>query len=355
MPKYYAVPTCDTQTRGELQRRATSRTAEQRVVQRARIILGCLEGRPMKAIAAELGVRPNTAILWRQRFARHGLKGLDDEPRPGRAPRYGAAFRQRVLAALEEAPPSGQAQWDGASLAAHLGSSPDAVWRVLRHEGICLQRRRSWCVSTDPQFAAKAADIIALYLHPPENALVLCVDEKPSIQALERRQGYVQTTSGKIVRGYKSTYRRHGTLNLFGALQVATGAVRGRITQQKRRVDFLAFMDEVVADVSADQEIHVILDNYGIHKRCDAWLEAHPAVHFHFTPTSASWLNMVEIWFGILERKALRNGDFHSAEELRQAIEAFLAAWHERAHPFIWRKREIKGAQLRNTIANLRN
>ena len=355
MPKHYSRPVCDAKTLAELQRRAGSRTIAQRLVQRARIILGCLEGRPMKAIAAEVGMRPNTAILWRQRFARHGLKGLDDEPRPGRAPHYGAAFRQRLLAALEEPPPPGQAQWDGASLAAHLGSSPDAVWRVLRQEGICLQRRRSWCVSTDPQFAAKAADIIGLYLNPPENALVLCVDEKPSIQALERRQGYVQTTSGKIVRGYKSTYRRHGTLNLFGALQVATGVMRGQITQQKRRVDFLAFMDQVVADLPADQEIHVILDNYGIHKKCDAWLEAHPTVRFHFTPTSASWLNMVEIWFGLLERKALRNGDFHSPEELRQAIEDFLAAWHQRAHPFIWRKREVKGAQLRNTIANLRN
>lgn len=355
MPRHYAVPACDAKTRAELQRRATSRTAAQRVVERARIILGCLEGRAMKAIAAEVGVRPNTAIVWRQRFARHGLQGLEDTPRPGRAPSYGAAFRQRVLAALEESPPRGQAQWDGPTLAAHLGSSADAVWRVLRQESICLQRRRSWCISTDPQFAAKAADIIALYLNPPQNGLVLCVDEKPSIQALERRQGYVQTTSGKIVRGYRSTYRRHGTLNLFGALQVATGAMRGRLTQQKRRLDFLAFMDEVVANVPAAQELHVILDNYCIHKRCDAWLGAHPTVHFHFTPTSASWLNMVEIWFGLLERKALRNGDFHSPEELRQAIEDFLAAWHETAHPFVWRKREVKGSQLRNTIANLRN
>jgi transposase len=355
MPKSYAVPACDAETLAELQRRARSQTEAQRVVERARLILGCLEGRPMKEIAATLGVRANTAIFWRQRFAQAGLQGLEDEPRAGRPARYGAAFRQRVLATLEEPPPAGQAQWDGASVAARLGSSADAVWRVLRREGIALQRRRSWCVSTDPQFAAKAADIVGLYLHPPENALVLCLDEKPSMQALERRQGYVRTTNGKIVRGYKSTYRRHGTLTLFAALEVATGAIRAQFTQRKRRLEFLAFMEELVADFPPAQELHVIMDNYGIHKKNEAWLAAHPTVHFHFTPTSASWLNMVEIWFGLMERKALRNGDFHSTDELRQAIEAFLAEWHHRAHPFIWRKREVKGAQLRNTIVNLCN
>jgi transposase len=353
MPKSYPVPPCDGKTQMELERRARSRTEERRVVERARIVLGCLRGQPMNEIAVELDVRPNTAILWRQRFAAGGLKGLDDAPGRGRKPRYGAEFRKQVLAVLDEPPPKGQAQWDGGSLAARLGASDDAVWRLLRKEGICLQRRRSWCVSTDPQFAAKAADIVGLYLNPPENALVISVDEKPSIQALERRQGYVKTASGKTVRGYKSTYRRHGTLNLFAALAVATGAVRTQITNQKRRVEFLEFMDGLVAGFAPQQELHVILDNYCIHKKNDTWLAEHPNVHLHFTPTSASWLNMVEIWFGILERRALRNGDFHSKEQLRQAIEDFIAAWHDRAHPFIWRKREVKGSQLRNTIPNL--
>jgi transposase len=355
MPKRYVIPVCDPATRKELDRRANGSAIEFRSVQRARMVLGCLAGRPIKVIAAELKVRPNAVIQWRNRFQKSGLKGLEDLPRSGKPPVYGVAFRARVLKTLEEPPPKGQAQWDGDSLAARLGSSADAVWRVLRKEGICLQRHRSWCVSTDPQFAAKAADIVGLYLNPPENAIVVALDEKPSMQALERRQGYVKTASGRIVRGYKSTYRRHGTLNLFAALQVATGAIRGKITEQKRRLEFLQFMDELVMEFPPGQELHVIMDNYCIHKKNDAWLAAHPNVHFHFTPTSASWLNMVEIWFGLLERKALRGGDFHSKEQLRQAIEDFLAAWKEKAHPFVWRKREVRGSQLRNTIVNLCN
>ncbi len=324
-------------------------------MERARIILGCVEGRPVTEVATELGVRPNTVIFWRKRFEGKGLKGLNDRPRSGKPRHYGDDFRRQVLAALEEPPPAGQAIWDGPALARHLKVSDDAVWRVLRKEGICLRRQRSWCVSTDPEFSAKAADIVGLYLNPPQNALVLSVDEKPSIQALERAVGYVETDSGKIVRGFKSTYRRHGTLNLFAALEVATGAIHTQTTAKKRRVEFLEFMDRVVADVPPEREIHVVLDNYCIHKRNDEWLARHPNVTFHFTPTSASWLNQVEIWFGILSRKALRGANLHSIEELRQAIEAFVAAYRLGAKPFVWRKREVKGAQLRNTIVNLRN
>jgi hypothetical protein len=210
-------------------------------------------------------------------------------------------------------------------------------------------------VSTDPEFIPKAADIVGLYLDPPENALVISVDEKPSIQALERATGYVETDNGKIVHGFKSTYKRHGTLNLFAALEVATGAIHTQTTQQKRRTEFLTFMDQVVTDLPVGKEIHVILDNYCIHKKNDAWLAAHPNVHFHFTPTSASWLNQVEIWFGIFSRKALRGANLKSIEQLRQAIEAFVAAYGPTAKAFVWRKREVKGSQLKNTIVNLRN
>jgi transposase len=280
---------------------------------------------------------------------------LRDAPRPGAQRRYDDAFRKRILAVLEESPPAGQATWDGPAVARAVGGSVHAVWRVLRKEGICLQRQRSWCMSTDPQFVPKAADIVGLYLNPPEKALVICVDEKPSIQALERKTGYVETTSGKIVRAYRSTYKRHGTLNLFAALEVATGQVSTAFTELKRREDFLQFMDQVVAETAPEMELHVILDNYSTHKKCDAWLAAHPNVHFHFTPTSASWLNQVEIWFGILSRKALRGLSSKSTVELRQAIEAFIAAYAPNAKPFKWRKREVKGSQLRNTIVNLRN
>ncbi len=225
----------------------------------------------------------------------------------------------------------------------------------MRKENVCLSRQRSWCVSTDPEFIPKAADIVGLYLNPPENALVISIDEKPSIQALERATGYVETDNGKIVRGFKSTYRRHGTLNLFAALEIATGAIYTQTTQQKRRLEFLAFMEQVLAGLPGDKEIHVILDNYCIHKKNDEWLAAHPNVQFHFTPTSASWLNQVEIWFGIFSRKALKGASFESIEHLRQAIEAFVAAYGPTAKPFVWRKREVKGTQLRNTIANLCN
>lgn len=236
-----------------------------------------------------------------------------------------------------------------------LGCSTHAVWRILRKEGICLQRQRSWCVSTDKEFVPKAADIVGLYLNPPQNALVICVDEKPSIQALERATGYVQTDSGSLVRGFRSTYRRHGTLNLFAALHVATGQIQTRTTSLKRGVEFQQFMDEVVAESAPDQDLHVILDNYSTHKKNQDWLERHPNVYFHFTPTSASWLNQVEIWFSIFSRKALRGASFKNNDELRKAIEDFVAAYNPGAKPFRWRKREVKGSQLRNTIANLSN
>ena len=347
--------TCGPEDRQELDRLAGSRTESKQMVERAQIILGCLAGQRVKEVARLCHTRPNTVIKWRQRFVQQGLPGLRDAPRPGAQPVYGADFRNRVLALLETPPPSGQACWDGPAVAAALNSSVHAVWRGLRHEGICLQRQRSWCVSTDKEFAAKAADIVGLYLNPPEKALVIAVDEKPSIQALERKTGYVETDNGKIVRGLKSTYKRHGTLNLFAALAVATGEVKTAITQLKRREEFLHFMDQIVAPTPDDQELHVILDNYCTHKKCDAWLAQHPNVHFHFTPTSASWLNQVEIWFGILSRKALRGLSSQNTAELPHAIEAFIKAYAEHAKPFKWRKREVKGSQLRNTIVNLCN
>lgn len=355
MPRRAKTLTCSPKEREAVERLAVSRTDEARIVERARIIVGCLNGEPVQDIAKRLNVRPNTVIKWRQRFESKGIGGLRDRLRSGKPVTYGADFRKKVLDLLESPPPPGQACWDGPAVAKQLNTSVHAVWRLLRREGICLSRQRSWCVSTDPQFAAKAADIIGLYLNPPENALVVSIDEKPSIQALERRTGYVQTSNGKIVRGYKSTYKRHGTLNLFAALEIATGAIHGKMTERKRRVEFLEFMDKLVAQWPTDKEIHVILDNYCIHKRCDAWLEAHPNVFFHFTPTSASWLNQVEIWFGIFSRKALRGASFKNITELREAIEAYIAAYGPNAKPFVWRKREVKGSQLRDTISNLRN
>lgn len=329
---------------------------EARAVERARIILACLEGLEIQQVAKQLNVSVLTVSKWRRRFAQHGLKGLGDRPRPGKPPTYGADFRQRVLALLEQVPPPGLAHWDGPAVAAELRASVHAVWRTLRREGIYLQRLRTWCVSTDPEFAPKAAEVIGLYLNPPLNALVLSVDEKPSIQALQRPSGYVETDSGVVVRAMKSTYKRNGTLNLFAALEIASGQVFAQTTDQKKREDFRRFLDAVIAELPADKEIHVILDNYCTHKRNDDWLAKYEnRVQFHFTPTSASWLNQIEIWFGLLTRKALRGASFASKDQLRTAIEAFVAKTNQHPKPFHWRKREVKGSQLRNTIVNLRN
>lgn len=346
---------CSAETQLELERLARSRKSEVRLSQRARIVLGCLQGKRNDEVARDVGVQAATVGQWRRRFAESGLAGLRDRPKPGKPPKHGEELRDRILAQLEQSPPSGMAGWDGGSLAKVLGVSADAVWRVLRKQGIQLRRHRSWCVSTDPEFSAKAADVIGLYLNPPQNALVLSIDEKPSIQAIERTRGYVQTSSGKIVQGIKSTYKRHGTINLFAALDVATGAIHGKLTKAKKRVDFQSFLDDVIADQPAHRQIHVIVDNLSTHKKDDAWLAAHPNVTFHFTPTSASWLNQVEIWFGILQRKTLTNASFSSIDKLCEAITNFTAAYNESAAPFVWRKREVKGAQLRNTIVNLCN
>lgn len=352
-----AIPlSCEPEVRSELERLSRSRTDEMRLVERAKIVLACLAGKRNDEVAAELHVQPATVANWRRRFAAQGLSGLHDQPRSGKPPKYQAAeLRKRIIAKLEEPPPPGLATWDGGTLAQALAVSDDAVWRVLRKEGIQLRRQRSWCVSTDPEFAVKSADIIGLYLAPPQKALILSIDEKPSIQALERSTGYVQTSSGKIVRGLKSTYKRHGTINLFAALNVAIGTIHTKTTATKKRPDFQAFLDDIVADIPDDKDIHVILDNYCTHKKNHEWLAKHPNVHFHFTPTSASWLNQVEIWFGILSRKTLTGASFTSAAQLIEAIEAFVDAYNETATPFTWRKREVRGAQLRNTIANLCN
>ena len=211
-------------------------------------------------------------------------------------------------------------------------------------------------MSKDPEFAPKAAEVVGLYLNPPLNALVLSVDEKPSIQALQRPSGYVETDSGAVVRAMKSTYKRNGSLNLFAALEIASGQVHPQTTERKKREDFRRFLDAVIAELPVDKEIHVILDNYCTHKKNAEWLAKYTGrVHFHFTPTFASWLNQIEIWFGLLTRKALRGASFASKDQLRSAIEAFVAVTNKNPKPFHWRKREVKGSQLRNTIINLCN
>ena len=326
------------------------------MVERARLILACLEGKQIRQVAQQTGSSIPTVSKWRNRFSRQGMRGLRDEPRSGKPPVYDVAFRDRLLALLEQTPPAGLSHWDGTSVAERLGASVHAVWRVLRREGIYLQRLRTWCVSTDPEFAAKAAEVVGLYLNPPLNALVLSVDEKPSIQAIQRPSGYVETESGAVVRAMKSTYKRNGTLNLFAALEIASGQVFAQTTEQKKREDFQRFLDGVVSELPDDKEIHVILDNYCTHKRNQEWLAKYEGrIQFHFTPTSASWLNQIEIVFSLLQRRTINGGSFKTKDQLREAIEAFFRRHNARAKPFRWRKREVKGSQLKNTIVNLRN
>lgn len=329
---------------------------ERRLAERAKVILAAAEGQDTIQIARAQRMRPATVSKWRVRFARSGLNGLQDAPRPGAVPRYDETTERRILAKLDEAPPSGYANWTGSLVAEALGDvSKHQVWRVLRREGIHLQRRRSWCISTDPQFAAKAADIVGLYLNPPENAVILSVDEKPHIQALERAQGYLKLPNGKAVTGFNHEYKRHGTTTLFAALEVLTGKVMGGHAHRRRRRDFLTFMNELVAAYPA-QELHVILDNLNTHKpKHDRWLARHKNVHLHFTPTHASWLNQIECWFSILSRQALRGASFTSPRQVREAIDRFIEAYNQKAVPFEWTKRDVHNVHPKRSYADLRN
>jgi len=330
--------------RAVLEARVRAPTSEQRDMLRARIVLMAAEGRSTRSIAAAVGTMPRTVSLWRGRFSREGLSGLAERRRRGRSKKYDAQTSRRILAVLENSPPAGFARWTGPLIAAELGDVHEQqVWRVLRAQKIDLSGRKSWCESDDPEFVAKAADVVGLYMAPPENAIVICVDEKPSIQALERAQGYLKLPNGRALTGHSHNYTRNGTTTLFAALEVATGQITVAHKKRRRRVEFLEFMNVIVADFSrTDTAIHVILDNLSTHKpKIDRWLARHKNVHFHFTPTNASWLNQVEIWFSILEGKSLRGASFTSVQELREHIDAFIERYNQDAIPFAWTKAKV--------------
>jgi transposase len=330
-----------------LEARLRAPTSNQRDVLRARIVLLAAEDRSTRSIAKLVDVMPRTVSLWRGRYAREGLAGLADKPRPGPPAKYDDATGRRILAVLEEAPPPGFARWTGPLISAHLGDVHEQqVWRFLRAQRIDLAPRKSWCESKDPDFVAKAADIVGLYMAPPHNALVICVDEKPSIQALERAQGYLKLPNGRALTGQSHDYKRHGTTTLFAAFEVATGKVRTAHQAQRRRVEFLEFMDEIVAAHSG-RTLHVILDNLNTHKRNEAWLAQHPQVSFHFTPTSASWLNQVEIWFSILQAKSLRGASFISVDQLRTHIDDFINTYNAHSRPFTWTKTTVHQRRMK--------
>ena len=332
-----------------LEARLRAGTTEQRQLLRIRIVLEAAEGMGTREIAREFDTTPTTVSLWRGRYAREGLEGLNDLPRSGAPPIYSEAADQRIRAVLDQPPPKGFARWNGPLIAEALGDvHVQYVWRSLRKQKIDLGGRKSWCESNDPEFSTKAADVVGLYLAPPENAVVLCVDEKPSIQALERAQGYLKLPNGRTLTGHSHDYKRNGTTTLFA--EVATGKVKGSHKKRRRRKEFLAFMNEVVADYP-DRKIEVILDNLNTHKKNNAWLKRHPNVTFHYTPTRASWLNQVECWFSILQGQSLAGASFASVAHLKEHINAFIETYNETAEPFVWTKskvhqRRVKGRRL---------
>jgi transposase len=342
------------QERRTLEGWVRSGTTEHRLVERARVVLLAAAGMASRRVAREVGCARGVVSKWRVRFAKARLAGLADAPRSGKPRTYGEDAGRRILALLDRPPPQGCARWTAPLLAKELGDVSDQhVWRFLRAQRIDLAGRKSWCLSADPEFAAKAAAIVGLYLDPPDHALVLAVDEKPAIQALERAQGYLKLPNGRSLHGQAHEYRRHGNSTLFTALNVATGQIKAKHTKRRRRIEFLAFMNEVVADYP-DQEIHVILDNLSTPKpKRDQWLARHQNVHLHFTPTHASWLNQVEIWFSILARSTLDGASFTSVAQLRAAIDAFVDAYNATATPFQWRQATVQPKSLASRITEL--
>ena len=307
------------------------------LAQRARIVLLAADGVSHTEIAELAGVSRPTVISWRQRYERSGLRGLEDQPRSGRPRRID---HDRIITATLRPPPRslGVTHWSSRLLAARLKVANTTVARAWRDYGVQPWRAQTFKFSTDPELVAKVSDVVGLYLAPPENAVVLCVDEKSQIQALDRTAPMLPMQPGLPERRTHD-YVRHGTTTLFAALEIATGKITGRCQPRHRHQEFLRFLKQVTR-AYPDVELHLVMDNYAAHKRIEIrdWLAANPRVHVHFTPTSASWMNLVEVWFGIIERQAIHRGTFGSVKDLTGAIRAFIDGWNDRAHPFVWTK-----------------
>jgi transposase len=320
---------------GYAQRRKTA----QALALRARIVLGCAAGLSNKAVAARERVTPQTVGKWRRRFVERGLDGLFDEPRPG-APRQidDAKVESVIVQTLESQPPAAT-HWSTRSMARRSGISTSSVGRIWRAFGLQPHRAETFKLSQDPLFVDKVRDIVGLYLNPPDHALVLCVDEKSQIQALDRTQPLLPMRPGQAER-HSHDYKRHGTTSLFAALDIATGRVIGRCYQRHRAVEFRKFLAAVEEAVPVDLDIHLVLDNYATHKAppVRSWLARHPRYHLHFTPTSASWLNQVERWFALLADRQIKRGVHCSVHALKADIATFIQAHNNDPKPFIWTK-----------------
>jgi transposase len=336
------VPEAD---RRELERRVRDKGAPAREVERARIVLLAADGLPGKQIAALVGCAEGTVVTWRGRYAERGLAGLEDLPRPGKPSPLPERLRDRVLELTLTEPPVQYAatHWSSRLLAGALAMegtpiSHATIARIWHRFGIQPWRAETFKFSTDPELEAKIRDVVGLYLHPPAKAVVLCIDEKPQIQALERTAPTLPVRPGHP-EAASWDYIRHGTTTLFAALEVATGKVTEACTERHRHQEFLAFLRQV-ARAYPRRQLHVVVDNLSTHKHpaVQAWLARHPRVTLHFTPTSGSWLNLVEAFFSIITRQALRRGNFPTIADLIAAIERFIDAWNDRCRPFTWTK-----------------
>src|SRR3989441_12861206 len=313
-------------------------TTPQRVVLRSKIVLQAIAGVANQVIAATLGVGRPTVLLWRRRFAAGGPAALvRDRPRGGGTPRLSAKTVQEVVEATLRTKPPAATHWTVRTMARARGLSPASVQRIWAAHGLKPHLVRTFKVSRDPQFVAKVRDIVGLYLNPPEHALVLCVDEKSQIQALDRTQPGLPLKRGRCGT-MTHDYKRHGTTTLFAALNVLEGKVIGQCLPRHRHQEFLKFLRQLDREFPKEIELHLIIDNYATHKHdnVQAWLAKHPRFHLHFIPTSSSWLNMVERWFRNLTEKAIRRGVFGSVPDLIAAIENYLQANNDDPTPFIW-------------------
>ncbi|MGA9461390.1 MAG: IS630 family transposase [Terracidiphilus sp.] len=306
---------------------------------RSRVVLLAAHGDSNTAIARQLSVTLPTVGKWRQRYLDQGLDGLVDEPRPGTSRKLSDKDVERVLALTLESTPSDATHWSTRSLAKRTGLSRASIHRIWRAFSLAPHRSETFKLSKDPLFIDKVRDIVGLYLDPPDRALVLCVDEKSQIQALDRTAPLLPMRPGQIERRTHD-YVRHGTTSLFAALDAKTGKVIGQTLQRHRSEEFRKFLDTIEANVPAKLDVHLILDNYGTHKTAKIrnWLARRPRFHLHFTPTSASWLNLVERWFAALTEKQLRRGVHRSTGELQAAIAAFIKNHNKNPKPFVWHK-----------------
>jgi transposase len=325
--------------RAQLESWARRRTSAAGLALRSRIVLAAADGGTNVAVAGRLGVSRSTVQLWRNRFAERRLDGLVDEPRPGRPRTVSDADVERLITETLESAPKDATHWSTRSMAAHLGMSQSTVSRVWRAFGLAPHKVDTWKLSKDPLFVDKVRDVVGLYLDPPERALVLCVDEKTQIQALDRTQPVFPMLPGTPARA-SHDYVRHGTSSLYAALDVATGKVIGSLHSRHRTVEFGKFLRKIDDVVPAGLDVHLVLDNASTHKTpaIKRWLAAHPRFHVHFTPTSSSWLNLVERWFAELTTKKLRRGTHTSVRQLNTDIRAWIDTWNENPRPYVWTK-----------------